>query len=327
MPEQLVGGRVLVPLDGSELAERALPAAARVARATSSTLVLVRIVPTTAWQLEGPRRLVPATSEGDAVEDEWRHAMDYLERTTVSLREDGIAAEPLVATGEPTSSLLELESSLGVGLVVMTTHGHTGLKRVVLGSVADYLVRYGSVPVLLARPFVEESQLERLEQALVPLDGSALAEVALDVAAQFAGNLLHHIILLRVVEHGADTPASASARDYLKGVRERMAQQLGARGCTVELRVVGGDVAEHIVQVAQEAECLVIMATRGETGGTRWTLGHVADHIVHYAAAPLLLVHPAGGEAPARAVPTEASAEMTMGPRATASAQQSERGP
>jgi nucleotide-binding universal stress UspA family protein len=297
----------MVPLDGSTLAERALPTAARVARATSSTLVLVRIVPTTAWQVEGPRYLVPAASDDGDAETQRREALEYLERTAASLRADGTAAQVLAAFGEPTSSLLELESSLRVGLVVMTTHGCTGLQRVALGSVADHLVRNGRMPVLLARAFVVESQLQPLELALVPLDGSALAEVALDLATQLAGSLLHRIILLRVVQRDMDPSVAAGARAYLERQRAHLAQLLDARGCTVDQRVLTGDPAEHITQAARDAACLVIVATHGATGGARWALGHVADQIVRNAAAPLLLVLPARAEAPSLTAPTASS--------------------
>lgn len=152
---------ILVPLDGSELAETALAHAEGLARKLGSRLLLVRVdnLPATligeVAPMEGP--LPPELIE-DAIEAETEESKDYLTKTAQRLKDDGMAVEWEVVEGDPAHAIVETAHQRGADLIAMATHGHSGLRRLVLGSVADSVVRGSHLPVLLVRPPVPEPE-------------------------------------------------------------------------------------------------------------------------------------------------------------------------
>ncbi len=286
------GTRILVPLDGSVAAEQAMRPAAQIARATGATIVLARIVPVRKWATGVPGTAIPEDAYQRLIEDEDQVTHAYLSRMTDELDAQGVAAQTYTDRGDVPSLLLSLEERLHVGLVVMTTHGRTGMARITLGSVADYIVRNGHIPVLLVRPFSPNGRGHALESALVPLDGSAVAETALEIVRQLAGTLLRHVTLLRVVRAAESEGAYIEARRYLDAQRRQLLEGMDRPGCDISTLVVKGDAA-HCILVNAGHECdLIIMATHGETGVQRWAVGSVADSVLHETSVPLLLVHP-----------------------------------
>lgn len=292
MVAEIINSRMLVPLDGSGLAERALPAAERVAHATNSGLVLVRVVPLTAWAFAEGDAIISGEIYQPILESEEREAIAYLDRVADGLRARGLTVQIQLARGEAAEALLDLESRLHIGIVVMTTHGRTGIPRLALGSVADRLARDGKAPVLIVRPFQDEGRAQAFERALVPLDGSSRAEAALDAALPLAGRLVRQITLARSVDPTAGADAVAEARRYLEEQRLRAAERIADASCAIEYAVLQGDPASQLIAHARREEELVILATRGHTGVKRLALGSVADRMLHQADVPLLLVHP-----------------------------------
>lgn len=288
----LTGNRILVPLDGSVAAEQALMPAAQIARATGSTILLVRIVPLRMWPTGWPGASIPDDAYERLLEDEGQVTRDYLSRIMGDLGAKGIAAQAHICRGEVTASLLSIETEFHVVLVVMTTHGRTGTARLALGSVADHVVRHGNVPVLLVRPFSLNNHEHALESALVPLDGSTVSETALEAVRLLAGTLLHHVILLRAVRASDNESAHIEARNYLERLRLKLIERLDQRDCEVTTKVVRGDPAHNIVICASRECDVVIMATHAETGMRRLANGSVADRVLHETPVPLLLVHP-----------------------------------
>jgi nucleotide-binding universal stress UspA family protein len=126
--------------------------------------------------------------------------------------------------GHALDALLLEQYTAGIDLVVMCSHGRGGVSRVALGSIATGLLQRGTAPVLLARAFGEPVALE---QAVVPLDGSARAEEALRLVERLAGSVIHEVTLLRVIDRSTQGP---EAERYL----EQIAHSLQARGvhCT-----------------------------------------------------------------------------------------------
>jgi nucleotide-binding universal stress UspA family protein len=286
------GARILVPLDGSALAERALPAAERLARAIEGTLLLVRVNPFPAWITWAPSATLAPETYQHVFDNEQRLAKQYLDAWTQTLRSRGLTVDALDLSGEPASTLLDLLPERDIGLVVMTTHGRTGLARFALGSVADRLVRGSNTPVLLIRALTDSAQSERLQRALVPLDGSGLAEATLGLVAQLAGRLLSEVQLVRVVVAAADEDVTKSARTYLDDAQRRLEARLEGRTCAISQIVSRGDPAERILQAAAEGCDVIVMATQGATGARRWAFGSVADRVLQQGSAPMLLVRP-----------------------------------
>lgn len=295
----LAGTHIMVPLDGSELAERALPAAEHIASALRATLVLVRIMPPAHISTAPPDGRNVAQLYQEMTGEELRGARTYLEGAALPLRERGLQVQVITQQGQAGPTLIDLLSALQIGLVVMTTRGRSGMALFALGSVADHLVRNSHAPVLLLRPLIEDRRCEQLERAVIPLDGSERAETELDLAAALSGSLIRTIALLRAVprQDGAATERAVEEADqYLKGVSQRLADQVAGRA-VVGTQVVMGDPAEQIIRRA-ESDCdLLIMATRGEVGTRRWVFGSIADRVLHDSGTPLILiVPPPGGE-------------------------------
>lgn len=139
--------RILVPLDGSPFAERALPQAVELARLFNAELVLARVVTTPAAIYGTPEAMPLVIQEPD---DE-QPAKAYLREWQVRLQADGVRARAAVARPPIAESLLEMARAHGASLIVMCTHGRRGMRRWVYGSVADRLLQAAPVPVLLVR--------------------------------------------------------------------------------------------------------------------------------------------------------------------------------
>jgi len=269
--------RIMVPVDGSELAERALAYVERIAPVTGATIHLVEVVQV----LPGPAlSYVPTVVPEGAYEAGEEEAAGYLAATRQRLAAAGVGdVRAVELDGEPAASLLDYEREAGIDLVVMCSHGRTGLARFALGSVAERLIQYGVTPVLLVRAFGEVAVPHHV---VVPLDGSQRAEAALDTAERLATEILREVTLLRVVRSAEE---GSEAERYLQGIVGRLQHA----GLEAHRRVEQGDPAERIVEVAG-SDKLVVMTTHGRTAFTRWALGSVAERVVRGGVSAVMLV-------------------------------------
>ncbi|HEY8257425.1 MAG TPA: universal stress protein, partial [Gemmatimonadales bacterium] len=190
---------ILVPLDGSPFAERAIPWASHIAKHTGAKLRLTLVHEPPAAPLDKA-----STQLFTSVELATRKsARSYLRLLQAKLKEGGARLTSAVTlTGKPGPALARYVQEMGIDLVVMTTHGRGGLQRAWLGSVADYMVHNSKTPVLLLRPKETDAGTDRTPgagQILVPLDGSPIAEEALEPAAALAQALGAEITLIQVV--------------------------------------------------------------------------------------------------------------------------------
>lgn len=305
---------VLVPLDGSALAEHVLPLAASIARHERRTLQLLSVVPPVPTATI-TAELAPAVTRLQL--DAEARLRQYLDATAEKLATAyDIPVTWAVLSGSPAEVIAQHAKALDAGLVVMTTHGRGGLSRWWLGSVADALVRRLTVPVLLHRPG-HEPELPDYSRVLVALDGSKRAEAALGPALTL-GSLSPgaSFTLVRVLEPPlsvafppAAAPAfppewpgaeQAAAARYL----ERIAERLRERGIEVSTSVLmGTGVAHQLIRLAREMNAgLIAVATHGAGGLERMFLGSVADKIIRSADHAVLVV-PAGGVPAARQAP------------------------
>jgi nucleotide-binding universal stress UspA family protein len=299
---------ILVPLDGSAFAEHALPLALSIARRAKAPLQIahVDLVPAPMYVLSRPN--MESTYDAQARERAAAYLDDVVWRLSART---SVPVETVLLEGSVAEALQEHVAIKGVDLVVMTTHGRGALGRAWLGSVADKLVRHLPIPVLLVRPREEPHDLTAepvLRRVLIPLDGSALAEQALEPALTLGGLMPAEYTLLHVVEPmlimgdemGAFATGAAAAamhaqlpeegRKYLSGV----VQQLGSRGETVQSKVViDRPAAEAILQEAKTGGCdLIALATHGHGGLARLLLGSVADKVLQGAPVPVLVYRP-----------------------------------
>jgi nucleotide-binding universal stress UspA family protein/predicted transcriptional regulator len=316
---ETMADRLIVPLDGSELGEAALPWAAYLGRTQNLKLVLTQVVP---WPIypatDGLGGYLPGEVYDEVLEESRQEATDYLGGVRERLERDGLKAEVVVREGMPAENLLDLADELGAYAIAMSTHGRGGLARFVLGSVAERVIQQATVPVLLVRaretPMTDTPRSNRL---LIPLDGSPLAERALDLARELDGAAT--LVLTRVVApvthfipdaEGAttfvDTIGTRRVVDEAEAYLRQVEQSLQERGARTEVSVRRGAAASEIHAAAHELQAdLIVMATHGRVGPGRWFLGSVADQVVRQADLPVLLVS-------ARALAARAAGPFTV---------------
>ncbi len=273
--------RIIVPLDGSKLAEVALPYAEELAAKMGSYISLLTIL---ASDEDHEREKYHMYIEEIAKVTKY-HAEKYIEH------EGGkpIKVLAVTRTGNPAEAIIKHASKVPFQLIVMASHGRSGINRWAVGSVADKVVRANiSQPVMLIRAKECRSDIREkriLKKALVPLDGSTRGEVVIPYISKMASKLQMEITLLQVVPGKDHTYSSAEA--YLQGV----CGMLKDEGINVEYKVSVGSIADEIIDIADElAFDLVAMSTRGKTGVNLWSLGSVAQKVFLGGNTPLLLV-------------------------------------
>lgn len=279
-------GRVLVPIDGSELSVHALPYAAHVAAASRSALILMHAHLPVAMRKEAPYDLAPLADR---------------------LRSQGLEVDTVVrhAHRDETADVIrQTARDQGAGLIVMATHGRGGLGRWIYGSVADRVLRSTTVPVLLV-PTAEDHAwpTDRPLRILVPLDGSSVAEEVIPSARALAITLRANVLLMRAVvpdirpifpDQGPGHPVvprfdETNTRAYLWEAAEQFRDIPG----TVDIRVCLGQPAAMIARTARLDEAdLIAMTTRARGGFSRWALGSVATDTLRRARLPILLTRP-----------------------------------
>ena len=299
---------IVVPLDGSSLAEQALPMAVAVAERAGAKLKLVLVHQPIVMMEPGPAsaKIEYAMREADS---------EYLSSVAARYRERlGQLVSSAVVHGIHVAQSLSIYAKEEGDLVIMTTHGRGGLRRAWLGSVADQLIRSSEVPVLVIRP--GENQVTTVDTALkeivVGLDGSALAEAALGPAMALARLWDAEICLMQVVEPAILGDAAhltfasgysdmltairrETAQDYIKDIAQHL-REAGVRATGVA--IVGGAVPETLIDLATPDRIgLMVVTTHGLGGVKRLLLGSIADKLVRGAKVPVLVVRPTGRRA------------------------------
>jgi nucleotide-binding universal stress UspA family protein len=294
---------VLVPLDGSPLAEQALPHALGIARRADAALDLVHVHVLYASE----EHMVARYSYDPEIDEKYRRQEQlYLEGPAKWLT----AASPVpvtaaVVNGLDADGILQRVQDGKADLIVMTTHGRGLLGRFFLGSMADKLIRQAAVPVLLVRPREPAPGIvpePLLEHALIPLDGSTLAERALGPTLDLVRLWEGHCTLLRVVEASLAPAPGRPTRPHPSELEqeaawaylEKIAERLRDEGVSVQTHVV---VAPHaapaILEEAQRQRCdFIALATHGRGGLRRMLLGSIADKVVRGASLPVLVYRP-----------------------------------
>ena len=308
--------RILVPLDGSELAEQVLPYVKALAKAYQSPICLLRVFDPVPAELGDELHGVYL----DQIATAFRNAAEtYLEQIATKLKELDLPVSVVSHEGGAAAFIIsEAEKTPGT-LIAMATHGRSGVTQWLLGSVTDRVLHATSCPLMIvrAKPQEEFNAKDRnggvtLKTIIVPLDGSQLAERILPHAAYLAKGLDLPVTLVRVTNQidqylsmagdpmegigNIDTSLAedmvrqgdADAEKYLQGVKE----ELGRLGVTnTKEIVIRGRADTVLVDLAQSTpDSLVAMTTRGRSGVARWVLGSVTDRVVRHSGDPVLVV-------------------------------------
>lgn len=304
---------LLVPLDGSELAGQALPHAQEIARRAGARLTLLQVIPnvaTLAPEPALPPGRLTAAIQTQAIQSQWQEqARAALEQTAQTLAGQGLNADAAVTIGYPADGILDYAQAQAVDLIVMSTHGRSGLARWVYGSVAARVVQRTACPVLLIRT-VAGPMTPAPRKIMVTLDGSGLSARALPEAERLAHLFQAELVLLRVVadlyeqnlRHVPESLASTVAA-YTGGLLEHavaqatveqngIAADLSAHAIAATSAVLTGESAPAILDYAvSEKVDLIVMATHGRSGMARMIHGSVAERVLQDAPCPVLLIH------------------------------------
>jgi nucleotide-binding universal stress UspA family protein len=290
--------KILIPLDGSALSARAVPMAYALA-GPDTELVLVQAI--------DPVRIaegISAYGAGATWLDErsqpHRKAADELALVRASLPAD-LSVDSYVTEGDAAGTIVDTARETKADLIVMSSHGYTGVRRWVMGSVAEKVVRAAPCPVLVVRRSV------RFSQILITLDGSPLSEQAVAPAMAVAKTFHSQVTLLRAVNtlnsetmrHLDDHELGlgqqlvegqlADAEDYLS----RVAKENGPINGLFRVAVPDAQAEEAIARYAANHEVdLIVMSTHSRTGLQRWTLGSVTEKVMHATGCSMLVIRP-----------------------------------
>lgn len=270
------------------------------------TLISVVEAPTefTTWAA------TPALPEATDMERWLELREQYLD--SVATEFPGVEVEKHVTLGSPAATTLDLTKDVEDVLIVIATHGRTGLRRLIMGSVASRVVASATCPLLVIPAHEDETgPPPGSDHIIVPLDGSETAMHALNVAVDMLGLSGTRIHLIRVIQTPDVTaPTFAAAPDiavdydlvlrYQDAVREEsedylsdIADQLNAKGLAATWEVTDGDVPDEIRHAGKEQGAkMFVMATHGRTGFDRWALGSVTEKLLSEIHRPLFLVGP-----------------------------------
>jgi nucleotide-binding universal stress UspA family protein len=294
---------ILVPLDGSKLAESALTTAVWLAKKTGAQLTLVHLIEKDApSEVHSERHLVTPTE-----------AAAYLQEVSGRAALSGLRVETHVHTSEVRDvarSIAEHSAELAPDLIVMCTHGKGGARRMLFGDLAQQVISLESTPVLVVRPSKEPRVIaaeKDFQNILAPVDGDPGHEKGLPLATEIARVFHCRLHLLMVVPKVRDLTGPKAAASFLlpgatrfnlemesKAAEEyldRRAVELNQKGVQVEYETIRGDPARVITASARRlCADLVIMGTHGRAGADAFWAESVAARVVARIQAPLMLV-------------------------------------
>jgi nucleotide-binding universal stress UspA family protein len=286
--------QILVPLDGSALGERALPMAAEIAKASNGRLILLRVVPYFTVLAADPLLYEEMNRMG---EDE---ALAYL-RSVQETLDPQLPVDLEIEVGSAADSILQKAHEHNADLIVMSSHGRSGLNRWVYGSVAERILSQAPCPTLIINAR-QQSWQPVPKRILVPLDGSELAEKALDPVRDLATALGSEVHLLRVTTSGhlrLETDSMAEVFTDIEGKEvedantylQEAAGKLGLADTVMAVAVASASIAEAIIDYAAENDIeLIVMSSHGRTGLRRWVYGSVAEKVLRSSCCASMIV-------------------------------------
>jgi nucleotide-binding universal stress UspA family protein len=296
---------ILVPLDGSKLAELALPLARAFATQEGAegkiTILGVDSRDYTAYARGGAFELPP---------EEHARLDNYLTTVKAKLRTKVSHVEHVRVSGDPATAIVDLAQERGADVIILVTHARSGLGKLIHGSVAERVLHLATVPVIVLKQRTA-TMLTKPVRFLVPLDGSPLAESVLPLVQALAVQLSAPVTLLRSLDLpdleatglGRAGAATASIRASIPAARQealgylaQIQEQFMDKGIVTELVVTEGEAAEDISKQAatleehKQATVLIAMSTHGRSGLTRWLYGSVTGVLLHLTESPMLVV-------------------------------------
>jgi nucleotide-binding universal stress UspA family protein len=288
--------KLLVSLDGSSFSEAAIQAAAPLVGHSPQPVELLRLVPP--LPLSSPLRPMRA-GQGLQIEESLVAARSYLERLAAAAAEEhagqGVEFTVHAGVGDPACGILDRASEVEPSLLVMSTHGRSGLTRWIRGSVAEKVLRQTRVPLYLVRP---EAAGRPVKRVLVPLDGSEASAKIIPLVQDLCGVLDAEAVLFHAgILEGAELTESATGgvtrvtEELIREGLEPYREELSAGGISVRTCVAFGEPAEEILRAIEKEQIdLIATTSRGRSGLDRWAFGSVTEKVLRNCKTPLLLL-------------------------------------
>lgn len=295
--------RIVVPLDGSELSELALPYVEELAGALNSEVELVYVC--------------------EPAENQYRHMHQlYIEKIAEQVRNHikayhagevspAAPVKTVILDGEPAAEIIGYTEKNDISLVVMASHGRSGIMPWSMGSIAVKVIQRINKPVLFIRAGTPGFKVNRggmFNKILIPLDGSENGEAALPYIKELTKKLESEVTLLQVTALGQHVHTiggldyvlfseqqvetmKAEAKQYL----EKVDRKLTETRATIRFEVKTGHAAQEIIKLADETNTrLIAISTHGHSGVRQWISGSVAYKVLHAGNTPILLVRVPG---------------------------------
>ena len=290
----------LIPLDGTKLSESAYAMLPLVTQLGIDRIRLVAV-----WESAAEESESGKDEEFSEVTEKGRSYLEaYLAEQAKEVEAKGFKVETVVSIGRPADEILE--ATQDVDIIVIATHGRSGIARWWLGSVADEVIKGSACPCLVIGPNVE-TDLEnfQIKRILLPLDGSENAEEAIPLAAFIADKTNAEIDVARAMSltsvsydpgmgmYSADlvTSMEEAVKAYLQSIEEKL------KGRKVKTTMLMGSSGEMLLEhLKDEPVDLVVSTTHGRTGVKRAALGSTSDRLLH-GTAPVLIFHPGDEDA------------------------------
>jgi nucleotide-binding universal stress UspA family protein len=295
--------KILLPMDGSVLAEQAIPYVRDLASQLNAEIHLVHVCPVVHQNLTHMHKI-------------------YLDQIETNLRKSmkevwGLKSEPAIKSeilnGEPAPAIIEYIKQNSINLVAVTTCGASGLRVWAMGSVADKVVRDAGIPTLLIR--VKDSPPSGkgfIKRILLPVDSSDASKIAVPYGAELAKKLGASLTVFSMAQTvyaqnldgmgvgvGVNWDAvDAATKKYVDEYLQVIEADLKTKGLTVDhITVLGIDASTEILELEKKIPAdIVVMATRGRSGISRWAFGSTAERVLRDGELPLLLIRETSGK-------------------------------
>jgi len=284
--------KILLALDGSEFAESAIETTAGLARRLSAELHLVRVTPPI---LSTAPELFPNLGH-EFTQQAQAGAREYLE--SLAERFAGLECKTHTPLGSPKEMISQVALDEACRLVVMASHGRTGVARWLLGSTAEFVLRHVESAVLLLRPSAQPSPNGDFHHVLVPIDGSPSSREVLAKVGPFLGSGAKVSVMRATGLTARDYTLlnnPQEVKSYVTHLEEQL-RHIDGYGLNLDYHVIDGEAADSIVHFAEQNGCdLIAMSTHGRTGFRRFILGSTTEKVARQAACPVLAfpIHPA----------------------------------
>ncbi len=298
--------RILVPVDFSDQSSQALRYGCSLARSSGAELYLLHVVQelTAIGAGSGAISFRTAAEYAQEVEEQAREGL--LKMMPVEMSE-GLRVRRRTVIGFPWQDVVDFARSNDIDLICLGTHGRSGFRRMILGSVAEKVVQHAHCNVLVVR--TPEGQAAPADQGplafrrvLVPTDFSDCSQVAVTEGAAWSARFNAELHLLHIVEDNSPSVAESSLsnpvfqtyyQELLRGGEKQLREVTvaGLPATAIHRKVEVGDPIDKINRYATEHGIeMIVMGTHGRRGPSHWLIGSVAERVVRSAPCPVLVV-------------------------------------